>query len=111
MVGIRDAGEIGKNSWSFSSYLFGSEFSGEIDRRMTIDHTRILSDMQCQYTEGIPIERIINDLWYAIQAEIDLLMEYEVNTITEEFMRIIKDSKSSEPTKFRTIHFFEGYFS
>jgi hypothetical protein len=66
--------------------------------------------MHTLYSEEIPFERIINDLWYAIQAEMDLLMENEIRAITEEFMTIIKDSKSSEPTKFRTLHFLKGIF-
>lgn len=79
--------------------LFGSGLSGELDYRITVDYSDIMSDIAQLLSNGIPLEQVIEDLWYAVQAETDWLQDSLYLHISEVIMSDnIEFDNSPEPT-------------
>ncbi len=82
-----------------SSYLFGSGLPGELDFRITVDYSGILSDIARLLSNGIPLEQVIEDLWYSVHAESDWLCDHLYQRIEEVIMSDnIEFDNNPEPT-------------
>lgn len=82
------------------SCLFGSGLPGELNFRVTIDYSGIVSDIARLLSNGISLEQVIEDLWYSVQAEADWLRDHLYQRIMEVIMSDnIEFDNNPEPTK------------
>ena len=66
---------------------------------VTVDYSDILSDIAQLLSEGVPLEVVIEDAWYSIQAEIELLHDGLHKQVVEVIMSgKIEFDNNPEPT-------------
>lgn len=91
--------------------MFDSGLSGELDFRITVDYSDIMSDIAQQLSNGISLEQVIEDLWYSVQAEADLLRDDLYQHITEVIMsEKIEHDNNPESTIFPSLQTLEGCY-
>jgi hypothetical protein len=79
--------------------LFGSGLPGDLDYRITVDYSDIMSDIVLLRSNDVSLEPIFEDLWYAVQAEADWLRDHLYQLITEVIMSDkIELDNNPEPT-------------
>lgn len=84
--------------------MFDSGLSGELDYRITVDYSDIMSDIAQQLSNGISLEQVIEDLWYSVQAEADLLRDNLYQHIMEVIMsENIEHDNNPESTIFQSL--------
>lgn len=91
--------------------MFDSGLSGELDYRITVDYSDIMSDIAQLLSNGISLEQVIEDLWYSVQAEADLLRDNLYQHIMEVIMsENIEHDNNPESTILTSLQTLKGFY-